>query len=139
MELITLTDKNFDEYSYDKLPLLAVFYAAQCLRDPRDPRVLRARRRGATRCDSCQEVKHILEKLLERENGVIMGACDINAHYDFTDICNCTVIPTLILFREGKELGRMVEPKTEKEITRFLDEHLGNFELTKQNDEDKQA
>lgn len=131
MELITLTDKNFDEYSRDKLPLLAVFCAARCLRGHRGGL------RGATRCDSCQEVKHILEKLLERENRVIMGACDINAHYDFTS--NIPVIPTLILFREGKELGRMVAPETEEEITRFLGEHLGNFELTKQNDEDKQA
>lgn len=137
--MITLTDKNFDEYSHDKLPLLAVFYAARCLWGRRDPRDLRAGLRGATRCDSCQEVKHILEKLLERENRVIMGACDINAHYDFTDRFDFNVIPTLILFGEGKELGRMVEPKTEEEITRFLDEHLGNFELTKQNDEDKQA
>lgn len=133
MELIALTDKNFDEYSHDKLPLLAVFCAAWCLRGRR------ARRRGATRCDSCQEVKNILEKLLERENRVIMGACDINAHYDFTNRCNINVIPTLILFGEGKELGRMMAPDTEEKITRFLDEHLGNFELTKQNDEDKQA
>lgn len=101
MDLIILTRNTFKDYSHRPLPLLAEF--------------------GAAWCGSCHRVSRLLNKVAEERADVIVGSCDVDDYPEFLTEYNFNVLPTLILFKDGKELGRMTDPAKKEDIIEFVD------------------
>lgn len=76
-------------------------------------------------CGPCRMIAPVLEKLAgEMQGEVLFAKIDIDSSPKAPAECQVTSVPTLILFKEGKELGRFVGLKDESGLKSFLSEHL---------------
>ena len=68
----------------------------------------------ASWCGPCRMLAPVVEELaVELQGKVIVGKLNIDEYTDFAIALGVMSIPTLILFRDGEEVGRMigVQPK----------------------------
>ena len=52
---------------------------------------------------------------------MIVGTCNVDDYPEFPEEYDFNELPTLILFKDGKELGRITDPATKKDIIEFVD------------------
>ena len=90
MELIQLTDANFDEMVLKaKMPVLVDFFADWC--------------------GPCRIVGPVIEEIAKMYDGkLIVGKVDVDANPGVAGKYGVMSIPTVVLFKEGKEAGRQV-------------------------------
>jgi thioredoxin 1 len=90
MAATNITDANFDEQVIkNKIPVLVDFWA--------------------TWCGPCQMAAPVLEELSEvYKDKVLVMKLDVDANPSMSQKFNVMSIPTTILFKEGKEIGRQV-------------------------------
>jgi len=88
--IINLNDKNFEEsVSKAGLPILVDFWAPWC--------------------GPCQMVEPVIEELAKENEGKIkMGKINIDENPQMAGKYGVMSIPTVIFFKEGKEVGRKV-------------------------------
>jgi len=78
-------------------------------------------------CTYCRRIGPALEKVArEQENRLTVGKVNIDQEADLAGREQIEVIPTLILYREGKVLGSMVAPESKAKIDEFIRETLGS-------------
>jgi len=71
----------------------------------------------ATWCGPCKFIAPILEELAEElPEGQRIVKLDIDQHPQIANQCMVTAVPTLIMFKDGKETGRLVGVKDEQDI-----------------------
>lgn len=91
-KLLTLTDKNFNQQTKEKI-VLVDFWAEWCA--------------------PCRMMAPILNDLAnELPEGKYVGKVNIETYQSMAQRFNVRNIPTLILFKEGKEVDRFVGVKT---------------------------
>lgn len=91
-KIITLTDKNFNQQTKGKL-VLVDFWAEWCA--------------------PCRMMAPILNDLSnELPDGKYVGKLNIETYQSMAQRFNVRNIPTLILFKDGKEINRFVGVKT---------------------------
>lgn len=72
-------------------------------------------------CGPCRMLTPILEKLSKEMSGqVVIAKIDIDKAQKIASDFQVTSIPTLILFQEGKEIGRLVGLRDEGTIKDFV-------------------
>ena len=104
--LIQLTDSNFDsEIANEDTPILVDFWAVWC--------------------GPCKMIAPELEKLSEEKQGVLrIGKLNVDENRDTAIKYGITSIPTLLLFKDGqmvkKLIGAMSKDKILDEISSFL-------------------
>ncbi len=105
--ILKLTDSNFDSKVINsEKPLLVYFWASWC--------------------GPCKMMTPELEKLAEEKNSDVLkiGKLNVDENRDTAIKCGISSIPTLILFKEGKVIkkliGAMSKDKILTEISRFL-------------------
>ena len=88
--VIDLNDKNFDkEVLESKIPFLVDFWAPWC--------------------GPCQMITPIIEELAKENDGKIkVGKLNVDENPSVAGKYGVMSIPTVILFKEGKEIGRKV-------------------------------
>ena len=76
-------------------------------------------------CGPCRMIAPILEEIATQYSGkIVIGKVDIDteqktaAHYEVTSV------PTIILFKDGKEVNRLIVLRDSQSIKEFIDEAL---------------
>jgi len=106
--MLNLTDENFEKeiQTADK-PVLVDFFALWC--------------------SPCSVLGPILEKLEEEFEGkVIFAKVNVDSAPKTSQKFGINPIPTVILFKKGKQVSGFVGARTEPEIRKWLEENLEN-------------
>lgn len=105
-DILHLTDSSFDnEIVNSKSPAIVDFWASWCY--------------------PCKMVAPILEEIASDYSGKIKVAkLDVDENMSTATRFNVMNIPTLILFKDGKEKTRLVGVTPKEEIARKIDEIL---------------
>ena len=75
-------------------------------------------------CGYCRRIGPAFDKLAEQREDVVLAKVNIDEEPLLADREKIEVIPTLVLYREGKALGSIVAPQSKAAIEQFLAEHL---------------
>lgn len=102
----TFTDENFKANVLDNDQLTMVdFWAAWC--------------------GPCRVIAPVIENLAKQYAGrVTIGKLDIEAAPKTTENHKIQSIPTLILFKNGKEVDRIIGLRSEADLAAVIDKHL---------------
>lgn len=74
-------------------------------------------------CAPCRMLIPVLEELAEENRGKIkLGKVDIDQAQDITSEFHVTSVPTLVLFKNGKEINRTVGLKDTDTLRTFISE-----------------
>lgn len=75
-------------------------------------------------CGYCRRIGPAIDRLEKDRDDVIVVKVNIDDEPDLARQENIEVIPTLVLFKEGMELGSIVAPESKARIEEFLEESL---------------
>lgn len=106
--MLNLTEKNFEEeIKKAKKPVLVDFWLETCL--------------------PCQLIFSILEELSNHfEKEIIFAKVNLNESPIVGLRYGVEVVPTLILFKDGKPISRLIGLREKEEIKKWLEENLKN-------------
>ena len=76
-------------------------------------------------CGYCRRIGPALDKIADSREDILVVKVNIDEEPDLARQEQIEVIPTLVLFREGFDLGSIVTPESKSRIEAFLDEALG--------------
>ncbi len=77
-------------------------------------------------CVYCRRIGPALEKLAqEKEGEIVIAKVNIDENPSLAERYQVEVIPTLIIFKEGRELGSIVAPESKAKIEQFIGEYAG--------------
>ncbi len=80
----------------------------------------------ATWCPPCRAQGPIVAKLSARYAGrAVVGKVDVDANRDTAGKFSVQSIPTLIVFKDGKEFRKLIGLQAEEKLAAVLDEALG--------------
>ena len=75
-------------------------------------------------CGYCRRIGPALEKIADSREDILVVKVNIDEEPDLARQEQIEVIPTLLMFREGFELGSIVAPESKARIDAFLEESL---------------
>jgi thioredoxin 1 len=100
-DIIELNGNNFEETINADKPVLVDFYAVWC--------------------GPCRKMMPIIEELAtEYKDTVIVAKIDGSEYANLSAEQNVTGVPTLILYKEGKEVGRLNGIKSKGAIIKLI-------------------
>lgn len=67
-------------------------------------------------CGPCKMVAPILNEIAETESDIVVGKVNVDQNQDLAKKYKVRNIPTLVIFSNGAEVGRIVGVKTKKSI-----------------------
>lgn len=104
--ILTLGDNNFDQVIKEAdTPLLVDFWASWC--------------------GPCKMIAPIVEEVAaEFADKVKVGKLNVDENGTTRDSYKVSSIPTLVIFKDGKEVERSVGYKTKDELQQWLVKHL---------------
>lgn len=77
-------------------------------------------------CGYCRRIDPVYERIAKQYEDVLQAVkIDIDNEPALADAEHIEVIPTLVLYAEGKALGSIVAPQSKAAIDGFIREHLG--------------
>lgn len=103
--MIALNQELFSKLAQEEKPVLVDFWAPWCV--------------------YCRRIAPALEKLSEQQEKVLIGKVNIDEEPQFAHQEQIEVIPTLILYKNGKALGSIVAPESKAQIEEFIRQTLG--------------
>ncbi|MBQ6797688.1 MAG: thioredoxin family protein [Oscillospiraceae bacterium] len=103
--MIDMNHATFQNHMEDHRPVLVEFWAPWCV--------------------YCRRIAPAMEKVAEQAGGLTVGRVNIDEEPLLSAKEQIEVIPTLVLYREGKALGSIVAPESRDRIEAFVRETLG--------------
>ena len=106
MAEIILTEQNFDqEVLLAEQPVLVDFWAPWCT--------------------YCRRISAAYDKIAEQyEDRLLVSKVNIDEEAELADQLQIEVIPTLVLFRNGKAVDSVVAPESKAQIEAFIQKNL---------------
>jgi thioredoxin 1 len=106
-KITTLTDATFDEHvGGSSVPVLVDFWAEWC--------------------GPCKQIAPILEEIAEEQAGKIsIAKLNIDENLDVTRRFEVMSIPTLLLFKDGQPVQRLIGAKPKGALLQEISAHLG--------------
>ena len=101
MAALKLGKSNFNEVIRDKEGIALVDFYAQW-------------------CGPCKMLSPVIDELAEEREDVVIGKIDVDLESELASIYNVQSIPTLIVFKDGKEYARSVGYKAKENILAML-------------------
>ncbi len=105
-KIVTLTDATFDEeVKASEVPVLVDFWAEWC--------------------GPCKMISPVLEEIAEEQAGKVkVGKINIDDNLDVTRRFDVLSIPTLILFKDGEPLVRLIGAKPKAQLVEEISAYL---------------
>ena len=75
-------------------------------------------------CTYCRRIEPALEKLADSREDILIVKININEEPDLARQERIEVIPTLVVYQNGYDLGSVVAPDSKRCIEEFLEETL---------------
>ena len=75
-------------------------------------------------CGYCRRIGPALDKLAQEREDVVIVKVNIDEEPELARQEHIEVIPTLVLYKEGFDLGSIVAPESKARIQQFLAENL---------------
>ena len=99
---VKITTENIEQYKSGELPLVVDLWA--------------------TWCGPCRMIAPIVSKLAEEYDGkIVVGKCDVEENDDVAAEYRVRNIPTLLFFKGGQVVDKLVGNVPKSEITAKLD------------------
>ena len=77
-------------------------------------------------CTYCRRISPAMKKVAEQyADTMLTGEINIDEQEALAEEYKVEVIPTLMIFKDGKMLGSIVAPDSKAKIDAFIAEHLG--------------
>ena len=77
-------------------------------------------------CTYCRRIGPAMKKIAEQyEDTMVTGEINIDEQEALAEEYKVEVIPTLMIFKDGKMLGSITAPDSKAKIESFIAEHLG--------------
>ena len=73
-------------------------------------------------CGPCRMVGPVLDELAGEMDGTVFGKVNVDDQPELAAAYGVMSIPTLILFREGEEIGRLVGARPKEAIRDFINQ-----------------
>lgn len=102
---LKITDANYQEYlNGDKLVVVDLW---------------------AEWCGPCRNIAPIVEELAEEYEGkAVIGKCNVDDNYDLSDNYSVRSIPTLLFFKGGNLVDKLVGAATKAEIKAKIEANI---------------
>lgn len=78
----------------------------------------------ATWCGPCKMLGPILEQISEERDDVIIAKCDIDECMDIAQEFGIMSVPTMILFKQGKDVAKEIGLKTKDYVISVIEANL---------------
>lgn len=76
-------------------------------------------------CTYCRRIAPAFDKIAsQQEDKLVFAKIDIDDAPGIAEEYGVDTIPTLIIFKNGKEIGSIVAPDSKAKIEAFIEEHL---------------
>lgn len=75
-------------------------------------------------CGYCRRIEPVINKLADSREDVLIVKVNIDEEPELARQEHIEVIPTLVLYKEGYDLGSIVAPESKARIEAFLAEEL---------------
>ena len=99
---VTITTENFESYKNGELPLVVDLWA--------------------TWCGPCRQIAPIVSELAEEFDGkLVVGKCDVEENDDIAMEFGVRNIPTILFFKGGQVVDRLVGAAPKATITEKID------------------
>ena len=102
MAIEHIESNNFEEIINGEKPVLIDFFA--------------------TWCGPCKMLSPIIEQLAEETDKVVIAKCDIDQCEEIARKYNIMSIPTLVAFKNGKEISRAVGFRQKTQLLEMIDD-----------------
>lgn len=77
-------------------------------------------------CTYCRRIGPAMKKIAEQyADTMVIGEINIDEQESLAEEYKVEVIPTLMIFKDGKMLGSITAPDSKAKIESFIAEHLG--------------
>ena len=105
MAALNIREKQYEELILGSKPVLVEFWAPWCT--------------------YCRRIDPVLNKLADSRGDVLIVKVNIDEEPELARRERIEVIPTLVVYKEGYDLGSIVAPESRARIEEFLAEALG--------------
>ena len=75
-------------------------------------------------CGYCRRIGPALEKVASERDDVIVARINIDEEPQLAAAANIEVIPTLIIYKDGRSIASVTAPASKAAIDRFIDDGL---------------